>query len=118
MMINIAVVGGRNFKDYALMKKVLTDFIGDDKMVGNIVSGGATGADTLAEKFAAEMNYEMLVFRPDRAKYGRAAPLMRNTQIIENADVVFAFWDGISRGTMDSINKAKKLQRELHVVSY
>ena len=43
---------------------------------------------------------------------------MRNTQIIENANMVFAFWDEQSKGTKDSITKAKKLQKELYIISY
>ena len=64
------------------------------------------------------MGIPLLVFKPDYQKYGRGATLVRNTQIIENADVVFAFWDGQSKGTKDSITKAKKLQKELHIISY
>ena len=80
--------------------------------------GGAKGADTLAAQFATEMDIPLLVFKPDYQKYGRGATLVRNTQIIENADVVFAFWDGQSKGTKDSITKAKKLQKELYIISY
>ena len=43
--LKVAVVGGRDFNDYEKMKKIL-DEIGPDV----IVSGGANGADKLAEK--------------------------------------------------------------------
>ena len=69
-------------------------------------------------QFAAEMGIPLLVFKPDYQKYGRGATLVRNTQIIENAEVVFAFWDGQSKGTNDSIKKAKKLEKELHIIKY
>lgn len=59
----------------------------------------------------------MIVFRPDYQKFGRlAAFLARNTEIIEKSDVIFAFWDGKSRGTMDSINKTKKLKKQLFII--
>ena len=64
------------------------------------------------------MGIPLLVFKPDYQKYGRGATLVRNTQIIENAEVVFAFWDGQSRGTKDSIKKAEKLEKELYVIKY
>ena len=42
---------------------------------------------------------------------GRGAwtpPLKRNITIIENADIVLAFWDGVSRGTKHVIDNCKK----------
>lgn len=117
--MNIAIVGGRDFSDYTLLKESLSAYISIYSGIpDNIVSGGAKGADTLAAQFAAEMDIPLLVFKPDYQKYGRGATLVRNTQIIENAEVVFAFWDGQSKGTKDSITKAKKLQKELHIISY
>lgn len=64
------------------------------------------------------MSIPLLVFKPDYQRYGRGATLVRNTQIIENAEVVFAFWDGQSKGTNDSFKKAKKLEKELHIIKY
>ena len=117
--MNIAIVGGRDFSDYTLLKESISAYISIYSGIpDNIVSGGAKGVDTLAAQFAAEMDIPLLVFKPDYQKYGRGATLVRNTQIIENADVVFAFWDGQSKGTKDSITKAKKLQKELHIISY
>jgi hypothetical protein len=116
--MNIAIVGGRDFSDYTLLKESILSYISIYGVLDNIVSGGAKGADTLAAQFATEIGIPLLVFKPDYQKYGRGATLVRNTQIIENADVVFAFWDGQSKGTKDSITKAKKLQKELHIISY
>ena len=116
--MNIAIVGGRDFSDYTLLKERLSRYISIYGVPENIVLGGAKGADTLAAQFATEMDIPLLVFKPDYQKYGRGATLVRNTQIIENADVVFAFWDGKSKGTKDSITKAKKLQKELYIISY
>ena len=117
--MNIAIVGGRDFSDYELLKTKLTEFIRENnESEHSIVSGGAKGADALAEKFASETNLEIIVFKPDYKRYGRGATIVRNTQIIENADVVFAFWDGKSKGTFDSIKKAEKSGKKLVVVSY
>ena len=83
-----------------------------------IVSGGAKGADTLAEKFALENHLEMIVFKPDWKKFGKRAGFLRNTIIIENATIVFAFWDGKSNGTKDSIDKAEKLNKKVIVTIF
>lgn len=116
--MNIGIVGGRTFNDYDLLKKTLDAFIENKSSLTAIVSGGASGADTLAEKYANELEVDMIVYRPDYKKIGRLAALARNTQIIEHSDVVFAFWDGKSRGTMDSINKAKKMKKQLFIINY
>ena len=47
-------------------------------------------------------------FLPDYARYGRAAPLRRNVQIVAYADLVLAFWDGKSRGTRFVIDQCRK----------
>ena len=117
--MKIAIVGGRDFLDYELLKKELGKFIDENGIsLCSIVSGGAKGADTLAEKFATEMGVEMIVFKPDFEKFGRGAALARNTQIVECADTVFAFWDGKSTGTNDSIKKTEKLGKKLLIINY
>lgn len=116
--MNIAIVGGRDFNDYTLLKESILAYIDAHEKPENIVSGGAKGADTLATQFATEMGIPLLIFKTDYQRYGRGATLVRNTQIIENAEVVFAFWDGQSKGTKDSIKKAEKLEKELYVIKY
>ena len=68
-----------------------------------IVSGGASGIDMLAERYARENALLFKRFEPEYYKYGKSAPLMRNAQIIEYANFVLAFWDGKSRGTAQAI---------------
>lgn len=116
MSMKIAIVGSRSFKDYELLKNEVEKFITENSLEEvTIVSGGAVGADTLAEQFAAEMGYKTVIFLPEYKKYGRGACHVRNTQIIENSDIVFAFWDKKSKGTLDSINKAKKLNKSVFI---
>lgn len=112
-MINLAIVGSRTFTDYELLKQHI-----DPANIAAIVSGGAIGADTLAERFAVEHQLQMIIFKPDYAKHGRAAPFIRNTDIIEASDAVIAFWDGKSTGTLDSIKKARKLGKPVTIVEY
>lgn len=116
--MNIAIVGGRDFNDYDLLKNTLNNYIENKSFLSAIVSGGAKGADTLAEKYAEEIGVEMIVFPPNYEKYGRLATLHRNTEIIVASDIVFAFWNGKSRGTLDSITKAKKLEKTLFIINY
>ena len=81
-----------------------------------IISGGAKGVDTLASQYAIKNNIKLTEFFPDYKRFGIAAPVIRNSQIVESCDKLIAFWDGKSRGTLSSINLAKKLGKELQVI--
>ena len=80
-----------------------------------IVSGGAKGIDQSAKAFALANNLKYTEFLPDYARYKRGAPLKRNIEIIEYADVVLAFWDGQSRGTKFVIEKCREIGRHVEV---
>lgn len=108
-----AIIGSRNFADYTMMKSIISGF-----NISTIISGGAAGADTLAEKYSSEMNIPIEVIKPDWSKYGRGAGIVRNKEIVNNADIVFAFWDGTSKGTKSSINFAKKAGKQIEIISY
>ena len=104
--MKLAVVGSRNFNNYDILKSKL-DQIHKIVPVTLIISGGAKGADTLSERWAAENKIETKIFYPDWDKYGKKAGYLRNDDIIFNCDVAVAFWDGKSKGTLSSINLAK-----------
>jgi len=99
--MKVAVIGSRG-----LQVDHLEDYLPED--VTEIVSGGARGIDTCAKNYAIAHGLKLTEFLPEYKKYGRGAPLRRNITIIENADLVLAFWDGKSRGTKYVIDKCKK----------
>jgi len=68
-----------------------------------IISGGAGGVDLLAKKAAKQLGLKYTCCRPNYSKYGRIAPLIRNTEIVEKADCVLAFWNGYSKGTRHAL---------------
>lgn len=117
--MNIAIIGSRNFTDFELLSSTILNYLFENKLtVTSVVSGGAKGADSLAEKFALENYLKMTVFKPDWKQFGKRAGFIRNTLIIENCDIVFAFWDGKSNGTKDSIDKAEKLGKKVIIILF
>ena len=116
--MKIGIVGSRGFEDYESLCRELVFFNKFYGPIMQIVSGGAAGADSLGAKFALEHNIELVFYKPDWKKYGKAAGMIRNTYIVKNSDFVFAFWDGKSKGTKDSIEKSKKLNIPIKVIRY
>lgn len=109
--MKLGVTGSRNFEDYELMKSILIKY-----SIEEIVSGGAKGADNLAERFADEHKIKKTIFRPNYIEYGKEAPLMRNRQIVDYADRVIGFWDGESRGTKYTTDYARKTGKQVDVI--
>jgi hypothetical protein len=116
--VNIAVVGSRTYKneDY-ILNNILETLKKENLSIENIVvfSGGAKGVDTIAAESMKEMGAKVNEIIPNWKKYRKAAGIVRNKELVSNADIVIAFWDGRSRGTKNSINLAKKYKRKLYV---
>ena len=108
--MKVAVIGSRGLTVNNLGKYLPED-------TTEIVSGGAKGIDTCARDYALTHDIKLKEFLPEYNKYGRCAPLKRNLQIIEYADVVIAFWDGKSKGTKYVIDNCKKqsVQVDVHI---
>ena len=86
--------------------------------ISEIVSGGAKGVDTSAKAYAIEKGIKLTEFLPDYKQYRRSAPLKRNVEIINYADMVIAFWDGASRGTKFVIEKCMEIKKPLIIYRY
>lgn len=105
----VVVAGGRDFNDYPFLKesldKILINVRKTKKIV--IVSGCASGADTMGERYAKENGFEIMRFPAQWAKYGRGAGHIRNKEMYNVCDALVAFWDGNSRGTKNMIGLCK-----------
>lgn len=101
-MNKIGVVGSRTFQDYKQLNEILYKFL-----PFILVSGGAKGADQLAEQFANKYNLTKIIHLSNWKKYGKTAGFIRNNLIIKDSEMLIAFWDGKSKGTKHSIDKAR-----------
>lgn len=111
----LAVVGSRSYADYPTFTSEM-DALRKEIDICEIVSGGARGADSMAERYARENGIEMRVFKPDWRLHGRKAGLLRNLDIVGRANYVIAFWDGNSPGTRSAINIARKTNKNVKVI--
>ncbi len=80
-----------------------------------IIGGGAKGIDTCAGRFAENNGIPFIEMRPAYERYGRAAPLVRNREIVLSADHVLAFWDGQSKGTHHVIELCRTLGKPITI---
>ena len=107
--MRLAVVGSRK-----LNQMVIDDYLPEG--VTEIVSGGASGVNTLAKDYANRKGIKITEFLPKYNLYGRAVPIKRNEEIAQYADEGVALWDGKSRGTQHTINFFKKLGKKVTVI--
>jgi hypothetical protein len=107
--VKLAIVGSRKFM---LLGKVWT-YIRTLPKDTVVVTGGAKGVDRTAETAALALGLKVEVFLPDWEKFGKGAGFARNAQIVNAADKLVAFWDGESKGTLNSIALAKQQNKLL-----
>jgi len=117
--MKVAIIGSRKVFDYNLIASTLLRHV--DTLDGiTIVSGGARGVDHIAATIARRHNLPLIEHLPDYKRYGRIAPLIRNTKIVEDADIILAFpsvdaFGHLSHGTMDAVRKAYARKKPIYV---
>lgn len=118
-LVNLAIIGSRNFSNYELLQNEVSKFIVENNFIVDfIISGGAKGADRYGEIYAFRNNIPTKIFLPDWNQFGKSAGYRRNVQIIDNCDAVIAFWDEESKGTKHSIDIAKDKHKILKIIRY
>jgi len=81
-----------------------------------LISGGAKGIGSLAERYADLHGIPKRIILPDYEAFGRAAPLICNRHIVECSEVIIAIWDGKSSGIQYTIDYAEGFGK--HVILY
>ena len=107
--MKLLISGSRGITDFDLAPYI-------PKNTDTIICGGAKGVDQIAEAYADRMHLAKMIVRPQYERFGRAAPLKRNEEMLRMADEVLIIWDGVSRGTEYTAKKAKDMQKPLRMV--
>lgn len=117
------IVGSRSFNDY-----ILFSYVCDKMLINNkgkkifIVSSGAEGTDKMAERYAKERGYHLIIMLADWDTEGNKAGFNRNKrmhQYIASKEHrgVLAFWDEKSKGTKHSFSLCKEFSNPLKIFS-
>ena len=119
----LLIAGSRNYTDYFEFEKVVNKLLhnrlkNNDNIV--IISGGAKGADSLAERYAKEYDYELKVFKANWDKHGKSAGYKRNAEMHnflkqQKNRGCLCFWDMSSSGTRNNFSLAIKHQTPIRV---
>lgn len=115
----VIIAGCRDLDNYELLKERCDFFLQNQKKEDVvIVSGHASGADALGERYAQERGYKLETYPADWQTHGKAAGPIRNEQMANISNALIAFWDGKSRGTKNMIETATKRGLQVAVVRY
>lgn len=120
------IVGSREITDYELVEKAIKE---SGFKISEIISGGAKGADTLAEKYAKQNKIKIKVFKPDWdnieaegakvkerinpwtkevEKYNCMAGFQRNSEMVNYGEQCIALQVEDTSGTQDTIKKCQE----------
>jgi len=112
--MKLLVSGSRGWKHKGIIHRLLIQLKPDLVVHGDCKEGADAQADLIAKRLRIPVKaypacWEIL---------GKKAGIMRNTEmlVMENPDVVLAFWDGKSRGTKHTIDMARELNLKVMVV--
>jgi len=107
--LRVLVCGGRKYNDWSTVALAL-DKLQETFGIVTVISGGATGGDTLAVRWGVEQEKDVQIYPADWTK-GRSAGPQRNKRMLREGkpDMVLAFPGG--RGT----ENMKALAREAGV---
>lgn len=133
--MRIGIVGSRRWSNKKKIEKAVDLIIakyGAENIC--IVSGGAIGADRLAKEIALEKGLKYKEYNPAHTVYNKYSGkpknwygkqyyvgnyFERNTFIAEDSDFLLAFipLGATSNGTMDTVSKAKKLNKAFKIIN-
>ncbi len=114
--MKLAIVGTRTVNNYDMFVREVERILSERKLTPSvIVTGGAKGADALAERYATEKQIPLEIYKPDWKHKG--AGKERNKRIVENADFMIAFWNLESKGTQHTISLWRATLKPFEIVN-
>jgi predicted Rossmann fold nucleotide-binding protein DprA/Smf involved in DNA uptake len=110
--VKVAIVGSRHFSE----PDRVSDYVKALPRGASILTGSASGVDAAATKAARAKGIPVQVIPASFDELADAAKsAARNQRLIDACDVVVAFWDGTSRGTRATVERALDSGKEVHV---
>jgi predicted Rossmann fold nucleotide-binding protein DprA/Smf involved in DNA uptake len=110
--VRVAIVGSRRFSE----PERVNDYVKSLPPRASIITGSASGVDATATKAARARGIAVKVMPAafdELADERKSAA--RNQGLVDACDVLVAFWDGTSKGTRTTVDRALAAGKEVHV---
>ncbi len=116
-MMRIVIAGSRSYYNFEEAESFIRECLQNMSVQPPLIllSGGASGADQLGERFAVENGFSVEHHFAQWQRFGKSAGPKRNQEMAELCDAVICFWDGKSKGTASLILCAKKLKKPVFI---
>jgi len=107
--IRLAIIGSRNMgkeghsSTYPKFRNQVDKWVKEHGTPEIVISGGAPGADTMAERWAAENGIPFRMHPADWDTHGRRAGPKRNKHIVNDSTHAIAFLEPGSSGTISAL---------------
>ena len=111
-LVKVAIVGSRRFSH----PERVSEYVKSLPPRASIITGSASGVDAAATKAARAKGIPVQVLPAsfdELADASRSAA--RNQRLVDACDVLVAFWDGASKGTRATVDRALDSGKEVHV---
>ena len=115
--MKVIIAGSRDITDYGLLLQAIQE---SGFEITHVISGGARGVDTLAEKYAKEHEIPITIYYAQWNKFAaigqtKRAGHERNKVMAENGEALVALWDGHSAGTGNMVDNARTRGLKIYV---
>jgi NADP-dependent 3-hydroxy acid dehydrogenase YdfG len=110
--VKVAIVGSRHFSD----PDRVSEYVNGLPRGASIITGSASGVDAAATRAARAKGIPVQVIPASFDELADAArSAARNQRLVDACDILVAFWDGTSKGTRHTVDRALEAGKEVHV---
>ena len=110
--MRVGIVGSRHFSE----PDRVTEYVNGLPARASIITGSASGVDAAATKAARARGLGVQVMPASFDEMSDASrSAARNQRLVDACDVLVAFWDGTSKGTRTTVERALDSGKEVHV---
>jgi predicted Rossmann fold nucleotide-binding protein DprA/Smf involved in DNA uptake len=110
--VRIAIIGSRHFA----ARDRVTDYVKSLPRGSSVITGSASGVDAAVTQVARELGLPVQVLAASFDELADPAKAnARNQRLVDACDVLVAFWDGASKGTRATVERALESGKEVHV---
>ncbi len=115
-MTKLIVSGLRTYGKKDIVCAEITKYISEIGSVKEIVTGGSSGVEQIAQQYADENGIKQKEIAPDWQSHLNAAGLIRDTLLAEYGTHLLVLSNGVSKGSNNLIEEAKQKNLTIKIV--